>query len=580
MKVEEEASFCFHVGDGDCACASEITSFDATLANQRKEWLAAIESLIWRALASQGRFEACLWLCASIGSLQVPPHLHSSLFLDLIKRSPHKRKDGFSSQHQDDSLDQALSRQFLRLACENQPRRVMSLFAKDSKLIRSFFSGHPKRILAWFENFSTEHKKGYELGAQALAHFAFIHRDKCWKELEWRGPHGQAPATVASKPFYFLDLDVLRTVENFLHNVLEFWSSDELWGSLKEGEILSIDMEFFIDKLFHRMSDQSSDVWHMLENFLTEETFSDLCQRLLSFLDDKGLLAFLNNLSVALLNSRRVSASEGSKHVKRRGSQLACGVSKWLEDVLISGAKCPSLVCAMICEACVGHARQLLRIFKDEENAQEFNSLKCLLLESDGTEALNGRKHWAIRKEGLKSNRWEMVKWLALEAWSMYFLLTEKYTSPALLEALLSANSIEFRHCSQDLLDKEQGRSKSKTDENARKDRKRKKKKKGTRFDESDREQLDSSQSDDNLRDQKIRKEKKRKKKKKRRDENGGGKFYSSHSDDDSYSMAVVRKRWFLSIDNFNVGFDKSELPEHVASHTFGEWLKWASAHL
>mgnify|MGYP000202711979 FL=1 len=174
-------------------------------------------------------------------------------------------------------------------------------------LIFSCFSGQPKRILGWFENFSSSLKKENLLGAQALAHFAFIHRDRYWKELEWKGSHGQSPAIVASKPYYFLDLDVLKTVENFLDYIPEFWSSDELWDSLRDGDIVSLDINYFIEKLFQRMKDGCSDVWKMLEHFLSEEEFSGLCRHLLSFLSDEQLLGFINNLRFVLSQSRSAS---------------------------------------------------------------------------------------------------------------------------------------------------------------------------------------------------------------------------------------------------------------------------------
>lgn len=86
-------------------------------------------------------------------------------------------------------------------------------------------AGNPKRIMQWFSNFANGGGLDHKKGAKALSQFAFVNRDICWEELEWKGKHGQSPAVVATKPHYFLDLDVQRTVENFLDNVPEFWSS-------------------------------------------------------------------------------------------------------------------------------------------------------------------------------------------------------------------------------------------------------------------------------------------------------------------------------------------------------------------
>eukprot|EP00250_Pteridium_aquilinum_P020387 c24795_g2_i1 orf=58-1269(+) len=401
--MEEGKSLCLHLN-----CSSDGDGEDG---DRRKELLGRLEDLLWQILGPEGRSEARLWLCTDVGSLQtVPPKLQASLFLSLIRPSGDGIVDG---------LDELLCHQTLRVACEKQPRRVMRLFAKDSKLIRNFFSGHPKRILDWFEKFSSSHKRENELGAQALAHFAFIHRDRFWKELEWKGTHGQAPATVASKPHYFLDLDVLRTVENFLDYVPEFWSSDELWDSLKEGDLLSLDRDYFVKKLFQRMVDGSDHVWEMLEHFFLEEDFFHLCHRLLCFLGDQKLLGLINKLRLGLAHT---TAGDGRKTVDK---------DSWLVEALKIGAECPSLECVMICNACVAHSRQLLRLLHDGENVQEYSMLSSLLLELKSS---NQRKHWALWKGCLNRNEWELVKWLALESWSIQVLISKECTSTASLK--------------------------------------------------------------------------------------------------------------------------------------------------
>ncbi|GFZ20035.1 hypothetical protein Acr_28g0007400 [Actinidia rufa] len=63
---------------------------------------------------------------------------------------------------------------------------------------------------------------------------------------------------VATKPHYFLDLDVQQTVENFLENVPEFWSSDEFAASLEDGEILFIDTKFYVDLFVDLMFTEDS----------------------------------------------------------------------------------------------------------------------------------------------------------------------------------------------------------------------------------------------------------------------------------------------------------------------------------
>ena len=95
----------------------------------------------------------------------------------------------------------------------------------------------------------------------------------------------------------FRDLDVLETVENFLEYVPDFWSSDELANSIKDGEILQIDEEYFVDQFLYLMYEENSkDAWHVVEDFLMDEQFSSLCQHLLIHLDEERLLGFLNSL--------------------------------------------------------------------------------------------------------------------------------------------------------------------------------------------------------------------------------------------------------------------------------------------
>jgi hypothetical protein len=87
--------------------------------------------------------------------------------------------------------------------------------------------------MQWFDHFAFTVESSHKRGARALSQYAFVNRDICWEELEWKGKHGQFPAVVATKPHYFRDLDVLRTVQNFLEYVPDFWSSDEFANSVK-----------------------------------------------------------------------------------------------------------------------------------------------------------------------------------------------------------------------------------------------------------------------------------------------------------------------------------------------------------
>ncbi|KAF3789956.1 hypothetical protein EJ110_NYTH05522 [Nymphaea thermarum] len=127
---------------------------------------------------------------------------------------------------------------------------------------------------------------------------------------------------VAMKPHYFLDLDVLRTVENFLENVPDFWET------LKDGEIFRIDMKFFTDQFTHLMyEDNAADVWAFIDGFLNDEQFSNLCNLLLILLKEKGPFSSSFWLEILLLTSSHKLAIDElllSNAVINHGRQLLC----------------------------------------------------------------------------------------------------------------------------------------------------------------------------------------------------------------------------------------------------------------
>lgn len=180
--------------------------------------LKELESVIWSLIT---RSEARLWLYNTISCItSLTPYQKREVFVSLLRTTSKK----------------ALASQLWQLIFQKRPHEAGTLLAERSYVLEKFFQGNQTRILQWFSNFSStglRHKKG----AKALSQFAFVHRNICWDELEWKGKHGQSPAVVATKPHYFLELDILRTVENFLENVPDFWTSREFADSLRDGDI-------------------------------------------------------------------------------------------------------------------------------------------------------------------------------------------------------------------------------------------------------------------------------------------------------------------------------------------------------
>ncbi|KAL5990805.1 hypothetical protein ACLOJK_011709 [Asimina triloba] len=289
-------------------------------------------------------------------------------------------------------------------------------------------AGNPRRILEWFGNFAGAGESEHRKGARALSQFAFVNRDICWDELEWKGKHGQSPAVVATKPHYFLDLDVLRTVENFLENVPDFWSSDEFAESLKNGEILHLDMKFFVDQFVSLMYEEDSeDVWAVIYEFLVEEQFSLLCQHLLILLNEHELHTFICSLSKFLTR------------LKCKDLSSPCC---WLESLLLTCSDLVSIDELMLINAVINQRRQLLCLLHDDEHEEEKVKIQELLLSSI---TMSEAGHWILMKACTKMKKKDATKWLGLQSWILYYSLSKECKSSSTCELLFSMNGIRFQ---------------------------------------------------------------------------------------------------------------------------------------
>ncbi|XP_024517110.1 uncharacterized protein LOC112341374 [Selaginella moellendorffii] len=460
---------------------------------RRWKWLQCVEDLVRKiVLGGEGR----MWLCAALGSLDLPPAAQRAAFLGLVS------KDGEEGR--------SIRQRVIRMLCENRPAWAARVLARDDRLLRRFFEGDSQRILQWFGKFSSGGNSDHQWGARALARFTFVHRESCWHELDWNGKHGQAPATVASKPHYFLELDVLRTVDNFLDKVPSFWRSDELWDSMKNGEFLSLDIDFFINALEEKMMvDDCPETWNLVEDYLAEESLSKLSNCVLHLLSEESLLTFVNELVFQM-------SSKGPRKNERKGG----GREKqktWLQEVILSEERCPTLYDAIVCNACANHRRQIVKIVGDEDYEEETKVLKRLLGEAECDPAVV----WAVRRQNLKLDKWSCLKFLGLEALMLYWYLTE------------NSGQISYP-----LLFKENGIR-------------------------SDAAPVTP------------RKRKKRKSRKSRKDTEDS----SNSGSDDGESSSMEHKSWRLCTDNFRFLWRKEDLPEHLSGYAFDEWVRWTVAH-
>ncbi|ONM31175.1 hypothetical protein ZEAMMB73_Zm00001d040327, partial [Zea mays] len=330
---------------------TECDSVNTVAVEGRRSLCHNVESIIKSLTKSAGMYEARLWLCATVSLVHSLSDCgQRDLFLDLLERK-NSRRD--------------VAARLLRMIFDKKPRMVGSILARKGHILEDFFRGNPNRIMQWFGHFAVTGESTHRKGAKALLQFAFVNCDSCYQASLFR------------------DLDVLETVENFLEYVPDFWSSDELANSIKDGEILQIDEEYFVDKFLYLMYEENSkDVWHVVEDFLMDEQFSSLCQHLLIHLDEERLLGFLNSLG-KLINPT----------MQCKELTFPCC---WLE-VLLSGHYDHISLDDLVFLNCVtAKGRQLWRLMNDEEQHEEWGQMEELL---KGVNHLTDADHFALMKE-------------------------------------------------------------------------------------------------------------------------------------------------------------------------------------
>ncbi|GFQ04190.1 hypothetical protein PHJA_002562900 [Phtheirospermum japonicum] len=473
-----------------------------------------LELVIWSLMSSDGRSEARLWLCNTISGI-------SSI-------SPRHQRDLFVCLLRSKQIKWHLASQLLQLIFEKQPQKMGPILAKKSHKLENFFKGNSGEL---------EHGKG----AKALSQYAFVNRDICWEELEWKGKHGQSPAMVATKPHYFLDLDVERTVNNFIEYVPEFWSSPEFSGSLKDGSILLVDTKYFVNLFMDLMyKDELEKVWEVIEEFLMQQSFSFLCNHLLIILEEHDLRIFLDLIP---------------KYLKPKSGPVGLGnASDWFEIILSKYSGSSNIDQLLLLNAVTNQGRQLVRLAQQEGSEEETEKIKNLvfhLCESSGCDNDLG----PLIKEGLKKSPLEFVKKLGVHSWAIHFRLVEEFRTPKSWESLFISNGINFRksdkytlllrddECSEDCGSDYDGRSSASL---------------------------------------KHKKHRKHKKKKRKRRSDSSGNYEDELVDYDLTSNGLDLQSkggdWLLSTDGYSTTWSSVDLPEHLSRHCFITWLNWVFA--
>ncbi|XP_057746814.1 uncharacterized protein LOC130966067 isoform X1 [Arachis stenosperma] len=484
--------------------------------------LKEMESVIWSGMLSGGRAEVRLWLCSSIAGVTcVAPRDQRELFGNLVRS--RGQKCGLASH-------------LLHLMFDKSPNKGGSILAHTSRILQKFFQGNPNRVLQWFSYSSSGSGLEQGKGLKALSQFAFKNRDICWEELEWKGKHGQSPAMVATKPHYFLDLDIQRTVENFIQNVPEFWSSDEFVESVKDGDIFFIDRPFFVHYFINLMyKEDIGDVWQVIDEFLTEHPFSSLCQHLLITLDEQDLCYFLELLRKSL--NRKVEF------------QHFDNVTDLFVVVLLNCGGTGSIDLMLLLNAVITQGRQLLRLLRDEEDPELQAKIGDTVSKISAIPS-SGNSLTPIFKNTCKMTTVETIKCLGLQSWVLYYRLSQECKTPESWESVFMNNQIGFRLTNKNALLDHDGRLKE------------------------DCSGFDQSPS------VRLKRNKKQKAKKKRR-----RKYDSDDCNDDelldfdSTSLELDflhnTRSWLLSTDGYTSAWSSADLPEHLHRHCLCRWMTW-----
>ncbi|XP_057251267.1 uncharacterized protein LOC104894479 isoform X2 [Beta vulgaris subsp. vulgaris] len=423
---------------------------------------------------------------------------------------------------------------FLQMLFERRPQQAGLLLAKKSRRLERFFEGHPMRILQWFSTFSIAGDSAHGKGAKSLAQFAFVNRDICWEELEWNGKHGQSPAVVATKPHYFLDLDVERTVENFLENVPEFWSSEEFAESLKDGEILSVDSKFFVDFFLKLMyEDNLKEVWEIIGQFLMEEPFSYLCQHLLIILDERDLSTLLQMLQDFLTRRKKPLNFDNTSY--------------WLEIVIYKCGDQISIDQLFLLNALFNKGKLLLRLVHNEETEEEKVKINDLVL-GISTSTSEAKSLALISKDHLKSKTIEMMKCLGLLSWSLLYRLSKECQTSESWESLFVGNNIGFRKSDIYGLMKHYGTS--------------------------DESELDFGDKAATRAKNKKRKSRKKRRRKQDYDDLSDEDLLELDNPDAKFGVKSSSRSWFLSTNGYSTSWSAADLPEHLSKHCLREWMK------
>ncbi|KAG6548182.1 hypothetical protein Mapa_010233 [Marchantia paleacea] len=262
-------------------------------------------------------------------------------------------------------------------------------------------------------------------------------------------------------------------------------------------------------------------------------------------MSDKTLLEFISNLGSALRKSgsdSREGRDRDDKNIKQEHIvRNSFKDTPWLEMVFATGMEWKNLYDASFSNACASRGREMLRLVLDEEHAEDARTLRFLLSERASFE----NDHWRLRKECLQAEKWEAVKWLSMEAWLLFYLLSDRSTSAESLERLMTEVGTGFL------------RTKPASSEiyeliSTSNERKRSEKRKRRRLRRRSRKRAQRSEDDDSGSD-------------------------SDQANEQENPVNLRGLSWRLSLDNYTVTWTKVDVAEHLVNHAIKQWLQWVT---
>ena len=132
----------------------------------------------------------------------------------------------------------------------------------------------------------------------------------------------------------FLPSAQLRTVRNFVERVPEFWESLELLEEVRTGEILHVDLSYFVSAILDDIGEGREDALRLVESYLEHEDYAVLCRTLLPLLRPPALLCLLDGLLP--LAAPTAAAARGVEGLEA----LVLGGTRWatVDDAMVHSA--------------------------------------------------------------------------------------------------------------------------------------------------------------------------------------------------------------------------------------------------